>query len=376
MAAAQINRAIALATWAAWVPTENRELTSFKWQEHEGVPDGKITLDLQDPNRAPELDFFQSLDLSTHCNDAYLAYQQLPYILRSHSSAAIRTLTNNLETTLPDATPFKTLLLRGLITPARLRVNGTPYCIYDHILARVHHLPLRRFWQSVADMINTTGAHNIADNVAVNAAVTAVGHAQLPNAYVHPFTPNQILMLQARINRSVEFIDNKVESIRASIRATYGDNMTLDRFQEPFLKMLVANDSKMVSLHHTQSIINSLATIGEKRNFLSRAAFDLTDDTNTNVKKMKLPPVWDEYIPDKYQVEKDANSFTSEVCKNIKDKAALTVGEEGFMKTAVNQMEAEIAEAKATTRSVTAAGGESKNDFHNLVADLDLKLRF
>lgn len=323
MAAAQINRAIALATWAAWVPTENRELTSFNW-----APDQRmITLTLQDSNRAPELDFFQSLDLSTHCNDAYLAYQQLPYILRSHSSAAIRTLTNNLETTLPAATPFKTLLLRGLITPARLSVNGTPYCIYDHILARVHHLPLRRFWQSVADMITTPGPINQADNAAVDFAVTAVGHAPLDNAYVHPFTPNQILMLQARINRSVEFIDNKVESIRASIRAMYGDNMTLDRFHEPLLKMLVANDSKMVSLHHTQSIINSLATIGEKRNFLSRAAHNLTDDTNTNVKKMKLAPDWDEYLSDEYQVKEDANPFTSEARLVMNREAALTDGE-------------------------------------------------
>ena len=107
----EINRAIALATWAAWVPTENRELTSFKWEDT-SIPNAKITLKLEDPNRAPETDFFNSLDVTTHCNDAYLAYQQLPYILQKHPSAAVRMLSTNLEALIINgATPFKWMLL-------------------------------------------------------------------------------------------------------------------------------------------------------------------------------------------------------------------------------------------------------------------------
>ncbi len=368
----QINRAIALATWAAWVPTGNREQTSFSWIER----GAKIQVKLEDENMAPELQLFTPMHAIVHCNDAYLAYQQLPYILQKFPDQNMRALTSFFETQMINRGmhPFKTMLLQGLITPARLRRDPTPYCIYDHIEARIHHLPLRRFWQWVRTLYQDTTQPQINTNAV--AADAAAVQAQCPGLTIPQNCRDlsfHMVDIETRLDRSIEMVNNKLQSIRRSVLATYGVN--LNRFPPNQLKkILVGPERKMEELDSTKNILNILNTPIRKSIFLSAvAANEFEKSVQSNTKQMDEVDNPFEYLDDvddeaKDEAKDDAGekfSLPEKIITELKDQFKIE--------------ETQMKQIKKNTRSSARLAAASSNESEGgseLVADLDLKLRF
>jgi len=368
---AQINTAIALATWAACVPTENREQTSFSWK---GI--SKIKVVLEDENMAPELQLCTPMHTIVHCNDAYLAYQQLPYILQKIPDPNMRALTSFFETQMTHRGmyPFKTMLLQGLITPARIRADPTPYCIYDHIEARIHHLPLRRFWQWVRTLYQDTTQPSINTTTPINAADAAAVQAQCPGLTIPPFCRDlsvHIINIETRLDRSIEMVNNKLLSIRRSVLATYGVN--LNRFPPNQLKkILVGIERKMEELDSTKNILNILNTSIRKSIFLSAVAANAFEESvKSNTKQMAEVTNPFEYLN---AADDDAGG---EAKVNTKDDAGKKFSLPSEIKKELEEQikieKKQIQIIKETTRKSARIAAAGSGD---LVADLNLKLRF